>query len=453
MCGIAGLYGIPADADVLPRMLDAIAHRGPDAEGVHEIVSHGADVRLGHRRLSIIDLSEAANQPLEKDGLIIVYNGELYNYKELGAELRAAGVRFRTTSDTEVVLEAWRKWGADCLNRFRGMFAFAMLDTRTGRLVLARDPFGIKPLFIARRNGGLVFASELKAIATALGTDLKVNATALISSLMYYWIPEGHCVYEGVQKLPPGYWAEISPNGDYRERCYYDPQRELIHDSYEEISVDRLRTIIEESVEAHMVADVPVSAFLSGGLDSSLITAIAARQGHNVEGYTISFREEDQKLEAMPDDLFYARKIAKAYDLKLHEIEIAPDVADMLPKVVDMLDEPIGDAAAINAYLICKAARDTGTKSCCPVWALTSCSAATASISPACWPRNTGRFRASCGRAWCVRPSIGCRWRIRIAASVPSAGRNASSPSPTCPRKPHSGAAIRITACPNSTNS
>ncbi len=362
MCGIAGLYGIPADADVLPRMLDAIAHRGPDAEGVHEIVSHGADVRLGHRRLSIIDLSEAANQPFEKDGLIIVYNGELYNYKELGEELRASGVQFRTTSDTEVVLEAWRKWGADCLNRFRGMFAFAMLDTRTGRLVLARDPFGIKPLFIARRNGGLVFASELKAITPALGNDLKVNATALISSLMYYWIPEGHCVYEGVEKLPPGYWAEISPNGDYSEQCYYDPQRELIHDSYEEITVDRLRTIIEDSVEAHMVADVPVSAFLSGGLDSSLITAIAARQGHNVEGYTISFREEDQKLEAMPDDLFYARKIAKAYDLKLHEIEIAPDVADMLPKVVDMLDEPIGDAAAINAYLICKAARDTGTK-------------------------------------------------------------------------------------------
>lgn len=362
MCGIAGLYGIPADADVLPRMLDAIAHRGPDAEGVHEIVSHGADVRLGHRRLSIIDLSEAANQPFEKDGLIIVYNGELYNYKELGEELRASGVRFRTTSDTEVVLEAWRKWGADCLNRFRGMFAFAMLDTRTGRLVLARDPFGIKPLFIARRNGGLAFASELKGITPALGNDPKVNTTALISSLMYYWIPEGHCVYEGVQKLPPGYWAEISPNGDYREQCYYDPQRELIHDSYEEITVDRLRTIIEESVAAHMVADVPVSAFLSGGLDSSLITAIAARQGHNVEGYTISFREEDQKLEAMPDDLFYARKIAKAHDLKLHEIEIAPDVADMLPRVVDMLDEPIGDAAAINAYLICKAARDTGTK-------------------------------------------------------------------------------------------
>jgi asparagine synthase (glutamine-hydrolysing) len=209
MCGIAGLYGIPADADVLPRMLDAIAHRGPDAEGVHEIVSHGADVRLGHRRLSIIDLSEAANQPFEKDGLIIVYNGELYNYKELGEELRASGVRFRTTSDTEVVLEAWRKWGADCLNRFRGMFAFAMLDTRTGRLVLARDPFGIKPLFIARRNGGLAFASELKGITPALGNDLKVNSTALISSLMYYWIPEGHCVYEGVQKLPPGYWAEI----------------------------------------------------------------------------------------------------------------------------------------------------------------------------------------------------------------------------------------------------
>lgn len=362
MCGIAGLYNIPAEPDALSRMLGTIAHRGPDAEGMRKIRSHDAEVGLGHRRLSIIDLSEDANQPFEKDGLITVYNGEIYNYKELSQELRATGVTFRTTSDTEVLIEAWRKWGPSCLKKLRGMFAFALLDNQTGKLALVRDPFGIKPLFIARQNGGLAFASELKALAPTLGDTVTLDPTALISSLMYCWVPESHCVYQGVEKLPPGCWAEISPNGAYRQESYYDPQRELVRDSYEEIGVDDLRKIIEDSVAAHMVADVPVSAFLSGGLDSSLITVIAARLGHKVEGYTISFRKEDRKLEAMPDDLFYARKVAEANDIPLHEIEIAPDMADMLPRMAYALDEPIGDAAAINAYLICKAARDVGTK-------------------------------------------------------------------------------------------
>lgn len=361
MCGIVGLYNFPVAQGVLRGMLGEIAHRGPDAEGVYENAAMGADVKLGHRRLSIIDLSDAANQPFEKDGLVMVFNGEIYNYQKLAEELRAEGATFRTSSDTEVLLEAWRHWGDKCLNRLRGMFAFALFDTRTGRMVVARDPFGIKPLFIARRGKGLLFASELKALSVALG-DLKIDHTALVSSLMYYWIPESHCVYHGVDKLPPGCWAEVSPDGSYRQERYYDPQRELVKDAYSEIDIAGLRTVIEDSVAAHMVADVPVSSFLSGGLDSSLITVIAAQLGHHVEGYTISFRKEDQKLEAMPDDLHYARIIAKENDIKLHEIEIAPDVADMLPRMVHMLDEPIGDAAAINAYLICKAARDAGVK-------------------------------------------------------------------------------------------
>jgi asparagine synthase (glutamine-hydrolysing) len=222
MCGIVGLYNFTCEKDMLARMLRAIAHRGPDAEGVAEWQSHGAAVRLGHRRLSIIDLSDAANQPFEKDGLVLVYNGEIYNYQALKRELVAAGVRFRTNSDTEVLLEAWRHWGADSLNRLRGMFAFALLDQRTGRLVLGRDPFGIKPLFIARRDGGLAFASELKALALALGDTLELDATALISSLMYYWVPEAHCVYRNVEKLPPGHWAEVSPDGAYRQVCYFE---------------------------------------------------------------------------------------------------------------------------------------------------------------------------------------------------------------------------------------
>lgn len=362
MCGIVGLYNFPSAASKFQAMLDLIAHRGPDAEGIFADDCHGVPVQLGHRRLSIIDLSEAANQPFEKHGLVLVYNGEIYNYRELSKELVQAGARFRTTSDTEVLIEAWRRWGPDCLSKLRGMFAFALLDTNTGKMFLARDAFGIKPLFYARRNGGLVFGSELKALRPALGDDLKIDHTALVSSLMYYWVPEGHCVYQGVEKLPPGHWAEISPNGCFRSHCYYDPQRELIGKADDSIDANDLRRIIEDSVEAHLVADVPVCAFLSGGLDSSLLTAIAAGKGYDIEGFTISFREQDRKLEAMPDDLFYARKVAKANGIKLHEIEIAPDIAETLPKMVGFLDEPIGDAAAINAYLICEAARDMGVK-------------------------------------------------------------------------------------------
>ena len=254
MCGIVGLYNFPADPEILPRMLKSIAHRGPDADGVYASNAAPAKVALGHRRLSIIDLSAEANQPFEKDGLVLVYNGEIYNYAALKRELEAEGVGFRTNSDTEVLLEAWRRWGLQGLKRLRGMFAFALFDERTGKLTLARDPFGIKPLFLARRRGGLAFASELKALCVALGDDLKLNPTALISSLMYYWIPETHCVYQGVEKLPPGHVAEMDPNGDFRLSCYYDPAEELIPTAYKEIDAADLRSVIEDSVAAHLVA-------------------------------------------------------------------------------------------------------------------------------------------------------------------------------------------------------
>jgi asparagine synthase (glutamine-hydrolysing) len=179
---------------------------------------------------------------------------------------------------------------------------------------------------------------------------------------MYYWVPESHCVYKDVEKLPPGCWAEISPNQALRIHRYWNLTEEVDALSRHEVDAARLREIIEESVAAHMVADVPVSTFLSGGLDSSLITVIAAGLASNLECYTISFREEDRRLEAMPDDLHYARRIAERHGITLHTIEIAPDVTELLPRMVRILDEPIGDAAAINAFLICKAAREAGTK-------------------------------------------------------------------------------------------
>jgi asparagine synthase (glutamine-hydrolysing) len=360
MCGIAGCYQQADGRKLADVMTDRIAHRGPDAGGVWSHEDERVSIHLGHRRLSIIDLSTAADQPLRKGNLSLVYNGELYNYRELRAELQAAGVDFVTSSDTEVVLEGWRRWGPAALDRFRGMFAFALADTSTGELILARDPLGIKPLFYARRGDGVIFASELKAIVAAIGTELRVDPGTLVASMLYYWVPEQRCAIQGVHKLPAGSWARIRPDGEPDVRHYWQV-RDVAAAAAGQPPAD-LRSVIAESVKAHLVADVPVSTFLSGGLDSSIITVLAHRDISAVDAYTITFRPEDQKLEAMPDDATYARKVAARYGIKLHEIEISPDIVDLLPRMVDALDEPIGDPAAINTVLMCDAARERGVK-------------------------------------------------------------------------------------------
>ena len=360
MCGIAGCYQQADGHKLTDVMTERIAHRGPDAGAIWSHEDERTAIHLGHRRLSIIDLSTAANQPLVKSGLALVYNGELYNYRELRAELEKQGASFITGSDTEVVLEAWRYWGARALPRFRGMFAFAIADTATGELVLARDPLGIKPLLYTRRGNGIVFASELKALLSAVGPELKIEPSAMIASMLYYWVPEQMCSIQGVRKLPAGSWARFRTDGTHEEHSYWgvrDVAREAAHGPAAD-----LETVIRESVTAHLVADVPVSSFLSGGLDSSIVTVLAHQQAASVDAYTITFRPEDQKLEAMPDDAVYARKVARRYGIDLHEIEISPDIVDMLPKMVDMLDEPIGDPAAINTFLMCQAARERGVK-------------------------------------------------------------------------------------------
>jgi asparagine synthase (glutamine-hydrolysing) len=340
-------------------MVDRIGHRGPDATGLADL-SPDASVQLGHRRLSIIDLSTASDQPFVKDGLHMSYNGELYNYRELRNILRGKGVRFSTESDTEVVLESWRHWGPEALPRFRGMFAFALYDERRAALTLVRDPLGIKPMYVMPRGSGILFASELKALVTAVGSELTINPDALVASTLFYFLPEEQCAVKEVFKLPPGSWAEWRADGTTNAGRYWDPAQEAA--AAAEGPTADLAAVLEESVAAHMVADVPVASFLSGGLDSSIITAMAADREPSIEAYTITFRAEDQRLEAMPDDAVYARKMAAHLGIQLHEIEISPDVVDMLPRVVDVLDEPIGDPAAINTVLMCQAAREAGVK-------------------------------------------------------------------------------------------
>jgi asparagine synthase (glutamine-hydrolysing) len=359
MCGIAGTFLWPDGSALADRLTAAIAHRGPDGMGLYAHAAGSGEVHLGHRRLSIIDLSPTGAQPMVRDGLALVYNGELYNYLELRGELESAGVGFRGSSDTEVLLEAWRRWGLRCLPRLRGMFAFAVFDERSGELVLVRDQLGIKPLFFLRRGAGLVFSSELKALATTLGPSLRMDESALVASLLYYWVPDSRCAFRDVTKLPPGSWLRCQPDGRI-ERGQYWSIREVAEEAVGQ-PVPNLATIIADSTRRHLLADVPIAVLLSGGLDSSYLTALAARD-QEMSAYTIGFRPRDTRWEAMPDDLRYARQVAERFGVKLEEIEIAPQILDLLPHIIYHLDEPIGDPAAINTFLICSAAREAGIK-------------------------------------------------------------------------------------------
>ncbi|MEU9582491.1 asparagine synthase (glutamine-hydrolyzing) [Streptomyces werraensis] len=364
MCGIAGTYRWPDGKAVTDRLTETLAHRGPDGSGTYAHTLGDGEVHLGHRRLAILDLSGTGAQPMVSEGLALTYNGELYNAPELRAELEGAGVRFRGTSDTEVLLEAWRRWGTDCLPRLRGMFAFAVFDERTGELVLARDQLGIKPLFLLRRGEGLVFASELKALAAVTGGSLEVDPAALVASLLYYWVPDSRCAFRGAEKLQPGTWLRCRPDGSVQRGRFWD-LREVAAEGQERArsgDLPDLAAVVEESTRLHLLSDVPVATFLSGGLDSSYLTALAARDRPGIPAYTIGFRAEDARFEAMPDDLRYARRVAERFGVDLREIEIAPDVQDLLPRMTYHLDEPVGDPAAINTFLICSAAREAGVK-------------------------------------------------------------------------------------------
>ncbi|HWD06492.1 MAG TPA: asparagine synthase (glutamine-hydrolyzing) [Amycolatopsis sp.] len=361
MCGIAGAYHWPDGGPLTDRLTKCLAHRGPDGSGRYDHPAGAGEVHFGHRRLSIVDLSETGAQPMVAEGLALTYNGELYNAPELRAELEGRGVRFRGTSDTEVLLRAWREWGIDCLPRLRGMFAFGIFDERTGELVLVRDQLGIKPLFFVQRRGGVAFSSELKALAGELGDTLEVDEAALIASLLYYWVPDSRCAYRDVEKLQPGTWIRFRPDAATERGTYWSLREVAEAGEADQGDVD-LHEVIAESTRKHLLADVPVATFLSGGLDSSYLTALAARQQPGISAYTIGFRAEDAKFEAMPDDLKYARIVAEQFGVDLHEIEIAPQVLDLLPRMTHHLDEPIGDPAAINSFLICTAAREAGVK-------------------------------------------------------------------------------------------
>ncbi|MFC5520224.1 asparagine synthase (glutamine-hydrolyzing) [Polaromonas jejuensis] len=360
MCGFVGVVHGDDAHRYVGVMSSTIGHRGPDSAAVANLDDRSS---FGHHRLSIIDIDVRSSQPFSKDGYTIAFNGEIYNFLSLRQDLD--GVVFVSESDTEVILEAWRRWGVNCLSRLRGMFAFAIFEHSTGKYFVCRDQFGIKPVFYYKTSdGGLAFASELKALESVYRSKFTLNHNALLSSLLYCWVPENLCIWNEVDKLQPGHYLEFVDDKPPKLHRFWSLdslcQQPLL--ANEDEAVELLNSTLENSVQSHLVADVPVSAFLSGGLDSSLIVAMAAKQLGKVNCYSIKFRGADSKAEGMADDAFYARRVADHLGVKLDMIEVQPDVAKLLPSIVHSLDEPIGDSAAIATLLICEHARGQGIK-------------------------------------------------------------------------------------------
>ena len=375
MCGICGEIDFNNSVRIEPirRMCRVLTHRGPDDEGMVLIKSdqyleikyfqtlpssvNGFDVALGHRRLSIIDLSSAAHQPMcNEDATVwIVFNGEIYNFQELRVELERKGHLFKSRSDTEVILHGYEEWGVDCLHRFRGMFAFALWDSRQRQLFMARDRLGKKPLVYYHQKDHFIFASEIKALLQDSTIERKVNTSALHHYLTYQYVPSSETIFEGIRKLPPAHYMLFRESGTVQIERYWKlhfiPKQQNPRSLTE--WCDLIRGKLEESVRLRLISDVPLGAFLSGGMDSSLIVGIMAKLGGQpVKTFSIGFEEQDF------DELAYARMVSNHFGTDHHEFVVKPNAIEILPKLVWHYNEPFGDSSAIPTYYVSKMTRD-----------------------------------------------------------------------------------------------
>lgn len=359
MCGIVGVLGPgPVDQSLVVGMRDRLVHRGPDAAGIWS--SPDGRVCLGHRRLTIIDPSPASNQPFvtEEGRLTIVLNGEIYNYRTLGRELENEGVVFRTRSDTEVLVEAYRRWETECLERLSGMFAFAIWDGARKRLFCARDRAGEKPFHYAAADGGFAFASELKALLPWTGGGREIDWTAVADFFTFGFVPDPKTVWEGVKKLPPGHWLSVEARGDVevgQPERYWDfvPESDESRVDWEE----EVRATLQAAAVELSVADVAVGAFLSGGVDSSSVAAALAEAGQPLTAYTIGFDEDGY------DERSWARLVADRYGLQHVERTVVPaDVGAVLrDEILWHYDEPFNDYSYLPTYYLCRQARESIT--------------------------------------------------------------------------------------------
>lgn len=360
MCGICGKLnfdsGEPVDADLLRRMRDLVVHRGPDGAG--EYLS--GPVGLGHRRLSIIDLNTGAQPMSNEDGTVwVVYNGEIYNYAELKASLEAKGHRFRSTTDTEVIVHLYEDLGEDCVSRFRGMFAFALWDERRQVLMLARDRVGIKPLYYAATQRALLFGSEIKSILADESVSRTINLKAIDRFLTYYYLPGDETLFEGIYKLEPGHYMTVH-NGRISVKQYWDLAfpRESPWKNFDE-AIEALQELLCGTVKDHMISDVPVGVLLSGGVDSTGILRYAVEQTDKpIHTFTIGFSGAD-----FADERPYARIAADMYGTQHHEITMtSADFGDFLPKYVWHMEEPVCEPPAVALYFVSRLARSESVK-------------------------------------------------------------------------------------------
>ncbi|MBW8886642.1 MAG: asparagine synthase (glutamine-hydrolyzing) [Fibrobacteres bacterium] len=372
MCGIAGTLAFASGSfrvteGHLTPMRDAMMHRGPDG-GANWIAPDGK-VGLAHRRLSIIDLSTVANQPMcNEDGSIwVAFNGEIYNHADIRKELMAlGGHRWKTDhSDTEVILHAFEQWGIDCLHRFRGMFAFALWDGRSRDLWLVRDRIGIKPLYYSIHHGRLNFASEIKALLKDPGQPRALNEASYFHFLSFLTAPAPETFFEGIRKLPPGTWLRVREDGSIREERYWDVwdhAKPLTGVPVEEIR-RRLLDELREAVKLRKVSDVPVGVFLSGGVDSSTNAALFSEgEGGIVKTFTIGYQGDNKSY---GNETEFARIMAAKVGAEYHERLLkVEDLIDFLPTMVHLQDEPIADPVCVPLYYVCKLARDNGVIVC-----------------------------------------------------------------------------------------
>jgi asparagine synthase (glutamine-hydrolysing) len=391
MCGIAGILDINSTPEkgLMERMCRIMTHRGPDGEGYHI----SGPVALGHRRLSIIDL-EGGKQPLcNEDGTVwITFNGEIYNFQELRDDLVARGHRFATRSDTEAIVHAYEQYGERCVERLRGMFAFAVWDSKMGKLFIARDRLGKKPVYYCHNAGRFLFASEIKAILQDDGVKRELDPKALVDYLTYHYIPFPETIFKGIKKLEPGHFMVVRIAHDVRNvrnvqeaqdvqiehaersnkvtsEVIEHPERlELSIDQYWDIRyepddclsesdwIDALREKLREAVKIRLISEVPLGAFLSGGIDSSTVVALMSQvQSAPVKTFSIGFREKDFS------ELEYARQVAEKFGTEHHEFVVEPDAIEVLPRLAWEFDEPFADSSAIPTYYVSKAAREQVT--------------------------------------------------------------------------------------------
>jgi asparagine synthase (glutamine-hydrolysing) len=418
MCGISGLVNfrgnfsdglrsLAANSEALGRMTAVQSHRGPDDSGLWERhFPDGTYIGLGSRRLAILDLSADGHMPMRnevasnetrsgdtkacdtpaggessngkssngessnQDGSVwITFNGEIYNFADLRCELESKGHRFRSNTDTEAIIHLYEEYGVDCLNRLNGMFAFAICDLRgpSPRVFLARDHFGIKPLYYFERAGNLAFASEIKALLEVPGIEARMSMEALHQYLTFLWVPDPATMFEGIKKLEAGHYATWQ-QGELKIEQYWDlsfPPRDYKFERGEKDLQDEIRERFCASVEQQMVSDVPIGAFLSAGLDSSSIVAAMARK-QAVRTYTITFPKKYRVGENTIDDPAVPRRFTQQlgrerHEVEHHEIEVEPDVVNLLPKLTWHMDEPTADPALVTAYLVCREARKQAT--------------------------------------------------------------------------------------------